>query len=409
MDLLQQAAAAYSNIMNFEYYITVGKNGKSTSYVLQFNEDEFKHIAGLHKLTDLDDIRRSSSRKLLIDISQSNLTLMDIQDSIAYANIENRLRNLPYLEHYLDNFDTIYDWNKNKSPFSKINANIMIPCKSQVKNNETAYAFFENTNGNELHLTDYFTETAKIENVVTLISDEKDYTKGQVRPPKLLYKAKINKTTGDKTVFIDKLSERTANNSLTKPDNPMYDIVKNLNTISSDKILNHPEALTDLYELTLQEKPTTDIIYQISHETKQPFDSFDTFTSNKAALEQAYNHITDIENKPAFADTYDRLEKFITPFRDKDPNSLIWSTEAARWERFLEYGNNTNKPLTTISPSPPSTTVNNNTSTSKPNNNSINNKPKNVVKSSRFNSVINDSSFAPQDISPAFDPSNPYN
>ncbi len=409
MDLLQKATNSFSRLLDCKYNIIIGKNKKLFAYELSFDKYDFKHIAGLHKLTDIPGVYDASSEKLYDDITKLRLDSTIINNSEYGAEPLNRLNNIIYLEDYLDNAQAIYQWNKDKSPFSSVDADIMIKHPSTAFNNETAYIFFKSYDNNKLKITDFFTDSITKENPVSLFSTKRDYTKGQMRPPKLLYKSKIDKTTGTKTVFLDELSKQTANNSLTKPDNPMYNIVKNLNTISSDKILNHPEALTDLYELTLQEKPTTDIIYQISHETKQPFDSFGTFTSNKAALEQAYNHITDIENKPAFADTYDRLEKFITPFRDKDPNSLIWSTEAARWERFLEYGSNTNKPLTTISPSPPSTTVNNNTSTSKPNNDSINNKPQNVVKSSRFNSVINDSSFAPQDISPAFDPSNPYN
>lgn len=335
MDLLQQAADSYSNMMNYEYYITVGKSGKLTSYILQFTENEFKHVAGLHKLKDLDEIRRSSSKKLLDDISQSTLTLSDIQNSEEYPKIEKRLRNMPYLEHYLDNATSFYNWDIEKAAsFSQIKANIMLPYKSQMNNNETAYVFFKHENNNILQLTDYFTETAKVENTVTLISDKRDYTKGQTRPPKLLYKAKIDKITGDKTVLIDELSKQIDNTLTKTSQSPMHDIVDNLNTISSDAVLGNPKALIDLYNLSKTERPTTNIIYQICNENNLQFGSFDAFVNRKPELQTAYDKHTGVINDLTFDPTYKRLESFIDPFKNKSQEPLVWSIEKCIWERI---------------------------------------------------------------------------
>ena len=335
MDLLQQAADSYSNMLNYEYCITVGKNGKLTSYILQFTEDEFKHVAGLHKLKNLDEIRRSSSKKLLDDISQSTLTLSDIQNSREYPQIEKRLRNMSYLEYYLDNATSFYNWDIEKAAaFSRIKANIMLPYKSQINNNEMAYVFFKHKNNNILQLTDYFTETAKVENTVTLISDKRDYTKGQTRPPKLLYKAKIDKITGDKTVLIDELSKQISNTLAKTSQSPMHDIVDNLNTISSDAVLSNPKAIVDLYNLSKTERPTTIIIYQICNENNLRFGSFDAFVNQKPELQTAYNEHTGIANDLTFEPTYERLGSFIDPFKNKSQEPLIWSIEKCIWEHI---------------------------------------------------------------------------
>lgn len=156
MDLLQTATDNYQKLLDKEYNIVVGKNKKLSSYKLTFTKDDFKHVAGLHKLKDLPDVYTASSEKLYDDIVKQRLDLSDISSSTYIAEVLNRIENLVYLENYLDIAQTLYLWDKSKSPFSNIDANVMIPVPSTPFNGETAYVFFKSYNGNELQIADFF-------------------------------------------------------------------------------------------------------------------------------------------------------------------------------------------------------------------------------------------------------------
>lgn len=221
MDLLKKAALAYDKLLDVEYLFVSGKNGQLHSHILRFTSDEFKHTIGLHKLTDIPTLCRSSSSNILFSIKNDQLTLDDISKSTAYSQIENRIRNLAYLENYLDNALLYYDWEAKRSPFSNIEASIMIPSQSLVNSGQNTYIFFKNTDSGVLKLAECIVETAKSQKLVSLISDKRDYTRGQVRPPTLLYKEKREVSTGTKTVLLDKLSPKQSlqneQNNPTKP------------------------------------------------------------------------------------------------------------------------------------------------------------------------------------------------
>lgn len=112
MDILQTASHNYKKLIEKEYNIVVGKNKRLTSYKFKFTKNDFKHIAGLHKLKDLPDIYTASSMKLFDDIIKNRLDLSDIINSTYYQLVANRIENLVYLENYLDNAQTIYKWDK---------------------------------------------------------------------------------------------------------------------------------------------------------------------------------------------------------------------------------------------------------------------------------------------------------
>lgn len=240
MDLLQTATDNYRKLLDKEYNIVVGKNKQLFSYKLTFTKHDFKHIIGLHKLKDLPDVYTASSEKLYDDIVKQRLDLSDINNSAYIAEVLNRVENLVYLESYLDTSQTVYQWDKNKSPFSDIDANIMLPVPSIPFNNETAYVFFKSYDGNKLQIADFFTDSVLKENPVSLFSTRRDYTKGQVRPPALLYKDKIELLTGNKTVILDKLSPtKSLQNEHNTSNKPMQMSISEDNNISTNfTILN---------------------------------------------------------------------------------------------------------------------------------------------------------------------------
>ncbi len=159
MDMLKQAALAYKDLLDKEYLIAVGKNNIKRSYVVQFTANEFKHICGLHKLKDNNDIYRSSSVFLFRKIIHGNITARDIEKSKWFPEIEERIKNTAYLEEYFDRFTEIYDWMPQQSKFSKIDADLMIPIRSAVSKDQESYIFLKHSERNEtLVLTDYIVE-----------------------------------------------------------------------------------------------------------------------------------------------------------------------------------------------------------------------------------------------------------
>lgn len=210
MDILKQAAFAYRKLLDKEYVITVGKNNVKRSYIVQFTTNEFKHICGLHKLKDMNDVYRSSSNALFHKILHSEITIGDIQKAEAFSKIEARLKNAAYLEEYFDKFTVIYDWNQEKSKFSNIDADLMIPIHSAMLSNLETYIFLKNSGRKEtLSLSDYIVENPEFNRVETSIVDKKDYRQGQVRPPALLYKEKIILSDQSSEILFDRLSLST--------------------------------------------------------------------------------------------------------------------------------------------------------------------------------------------------------
>ena len=222
MDLLQSAADAFRKLLSKEYNIVVGKNKKLFSYKLTFTKDDFKHISGLHKLKDIQYIYKASSEKLYDDIVKLRLDLSAISNSVHIAEPFNRINNLIYLEYYLDNANTIYHWDKSRSSFSTIDADIMILFPSTPFTGETAYIFFKSCDGDKLQIADFFTDSILKEKPVSLFSTRRDYTRGQVRPPTLLYKEKREISTGIITVLFDKLSlQQTGQNEQSDTEKTM--------------------------------------------------------------------------------------------------------------------------------------------------------------------------------------------
>lgn len=208
MDLLQTATENFQKLLFKEYNIIVGKNKKLFSYKLAFTKNDFKHIAGLHKLKDIPDVYTASSEKIYDDVIKQRINISNINNSIYIAEVYNRINNLVYLEIYLDTAQAIYQWDKNKSSFSNIDADLMISVPSIPFIGENAYIFFKFCNTGRFQITDFFTDSVLKENPVSLFSTRRDYTKGQARPPAMLYKEKVELLTGNSTVFLDRLSAK---------------------------------------------------------------------------------------------------------------------------------------------------------------------------------------------------------
>ena len=68
MDLLTEAANSYLRLINYEYEFVLGKKGELVNILLKFQEDNFFHLAGLHKLKDIYAISRLTKRAHISEI-----------------------------------------------------------------------------------------------------------------------------------------------------------------------------------------------------------------------------------------------------------------------------------------------------------------------------------------------------
>lgn len=135
---IQECAVLYNSILNKTYYFTLENNIK---FKLCFKAENFAHLIGLHKLTDLKLTKQYSSNMLFKKILRGEISESQIKSSVKYYKIYNRI-------HYFENILDMLNNNKTKII---INYN-----KSLVENSylvNTKYILYKTTDNNYLMLT----------------------------------------------------------------------------------------------------------------------------------------------------------------------------------------------------------------------------------------------------------------
>lgn len=49
MDLLQKCAQEFDRLVPYQYYVIIGRKGKTLEFTISFDRADFHHLAGLHK------------------------------------------------------------------------------------------------------------------------------------------------------------------------------------------------------------------------------------------------------------------------------------------------------------------------------------------------------------------------
>lgn len=57
IDWLRESAKAFAKLKNIRYDLTIAHAGKLVELSIEFDNSHFHHIAGLHKLKDIDQLR----------------------------------------------------------------------------------------------------------------------------------------------------------------------------------------------------------------------------------------------------------------------------------------------------------------------------------------------------------------
>lgn len=179
---------AFLPLLNTEYVIVLGRKGISVTLHLIFDKKDCFHLMGLQYLEDRPEINRDRG-KIFDEIVEGKLSVEKIESSDFYKKIEQRVHFLPLLEKLLDSNDTVFKYNQKANTYSMIEADYLMKNNMESRN---LYLFLSNRKEDTYYCRSFFPE------------EKKDYTKNQASWT-LLYKKKIDHTTGNENVLYDRL------------------------------------------------------------------------------------------------------------------------------------------------------------------------------------------------------------
>ena len=219
-ELLMAVASLFKKMTRYRYEIVTGRKGIAEAIEIALTPDGFKHLTGLHKAKSFSEVYTAPSGALLRDVLHGKFDISVLSEEDAYPNIIERLTHLLKLKQYLDEFSALYRWSKDKAHqagiYTIIDADFMIPCESLENENKKIFLFLIRDKDGTFKITDLITD--KINNInlksqelittQTIIIDSLDYTRGQLRPPTMLYKARHDIISGSKEVLFDRLTQK---------------------------------------------------------------------------------------------------------------------------------------------------------------------------------------------------------
>lgn len=90
-DLLLKAAKKYHSLNSSKLIITLGKKGTLSEIIVDFQASNFYHLAGLHKLKDIQAVRGYNTTNVLNKVLKGKLTNAMIEKSSFYDDMKERL------------------------------------------------------------------------------------------------------------------------------------------------------------------------------------------------------------------------------------------------------------------------------------------------------------------------------
>ena len=146
MDILQEQAIAYQQLMKYEYHFVVAYKNKTREFILRFPIENFLHLTGIHKLKDLP-VHRMAADKVFAKCLNGTLRYNYLQQSQNFNEIENRICLVSKIEELLDSKHLVIICNGNfMRQYSKIPADYI---NEGTVNNCTLYLFLQDYNKNK--------------------------------------------------------------------------------------------------------------------------------------------------------------------------------------------------------------------------------------------------------------------
>lgn len=193
MDLLTECASVFQKLTGYQYRFTLGRKGILKEITLGFSETDFHHLAGLHKLKDLDTARENRSI-VFQKILAGQITCAALGKSDFFGQVQNRLSPLSKLEILLDQNQQVFRYNKKRYPYSSIEGEFLLKMGDGTVLDIT-FLFLDQTKRGIYYCRSFFP------------MEQRDYTKDQMKYA-LLKKKKICLATGSIQVLYDRISPK---------------------------------------------------------------------------------------------------------------------------------------------------------------------------------------------------------
>lgn len=214
-DNIHKAAIEFKTLMGYEYKFVIGFKGKSTEIALRFDEHNFHHLCGLHKLRDI--LEPNINRVFLFnEILNGSISDKKLSRSKFYVceGVGSRIRCVTELPKLLENVEQVYKYNNRANPISKIKGDVLFKWSA---NDERNIYFVMKSN---IYMDGKFLGLSIFSND----KSEKDFAAGHT-PNTLLY---VSKTplTADKQLDKEKEIVLYQRPSYAAPNNSNIKIVK---------------------------------------------------------------------------------------------------------------------------------------------------------------------------------------
>lgn len=191
MDLLKKCALNFEKILAYQYHFVFGRKGISREFLLNFDEADFHHLVGLHKLRDITQIQQGKRSNVFKSILNDTITMDLIQKSHFYGEMSSRIEPLTLVEKMLDDNKLIFRYNEKIHKYSVIKADYLLEWKNDAN---SLYLFLGKRDESEIQMCRTF-----------FPKQDKDYAQGQAQYT-LLKKEKICLSNHNVEVQYDRLT-----------------------------------------------------------------------------------------------------------------------------------------------------------------------------------------------------------
>ncbi|CAK1235005.1 hypothetical protein R55210_AODCCCNP_00545 [Fructobacillus fructosus] len=119
INILCYSANKYSELVknNVIYTFTIGRKGKSKRIIIDFTNNEFYHLAGLHYIKDVE-FPSPKAEEIFLLIRDNNEFQEKILASSKLPKIIERLTHIEHLDAVLNHPDDVVVWEQKRANFS---------------------------------------------------------------------------------------------------------------------------------------------------------------------------------------------------------------------------------------------------------------------------------------------------
>lgn len=195
MDLLQMSAIEFNKLTKYQYYFKIARKNVLKEFVLNFEKEDFYHLAGLHKLKDIAKVQNQKHSIVFQNILDGKISLDNIMHSEMYSEMENRLLPLTHLQYCIESNQIIFQYLEKNIKFSRIQADYLT---EYADNTDIVFLFLRErcSTKNKDNIPQVCCES------IFPRSEGRDFSFGQPIYT-LLYKSKIDLLDNSKKVLYD--------------------------------------------------------------------------------------------------------------------------------------------------------------------------------------------------------------